>query len=420
MKTVQQVADSLKVTPAVEVVKALLEKESARGFLVNSAVRDSFIGLAPNVYHFVVSDTDPVEFTRKLAKISPGFATERQSETGTGGRYHGELGELHFIHSNRLNVPEYLDRNADFTVNSLAFDFAAQRIHAFHGAMEDIQSRLVRLVSNLNAISHAPDILLRAVSLALLTPTFTLTPQTHADIKSNCGILVRANSYGVGYELLKILNAKEYLKGIRMLNDLTLLPVLFKNFLPGALPDGMEEEEDVEGMVDPLELFEKIAGTIDALVPSHEFLRKNEILLRQSLLFTHRLREQISRTEAGQIKPFLISRGEQLESELNRLVVPMVNGFRVRMISVGYLAGIAPLIDRQAGADALEEAVERTLATFGAWKGLLSSVLICADWAATRGQESVAQADMAQVSDILQRMMNRHAGGRAVSPALNG
>src|SRR5205085_2559533 len=198
------VAGSRMTAPAVAAVRALLEQESARGFLVNSAVRDSFIGITPNLYHFVITDTDPLAFAHKLTKTTPGFVTERLSEPGTGGRYHGELGELHFIYSDSLNVPEYLERNSDFTVNSLAFDFAGQRIHALHGAMADLEHRLVRLVSNIDAIYQAPNILIKAVSLALLAPAFTLTPQTHAEIKARSDMLARAHHYALGYELMKI------------------------------------------------------------------------------------------------------------------------------------------------------------------------------------------------------------------------
>jgi hypothetical protein len=411
MQSAEQVLESLSGLRAVKLVRELLAKQSASGYLVGGALRDLFLGAKPRTYSFVTDN--PLELARSLTGLVGGSARERELGLGPVARYYGELGEIFFLRADGLGPAEFLERNSGFTIDALAFDLESCRIFESHGAGVDMRNRVIRLAPAAASTAPAPPALLRAVTLSLTLHDFTLESQTRDAIKAHRHLIAQAAPSAVEYELSKILNDGDYLRGLNLLDELGLLRGMLRQFLPCALsqdrPGGQGEPDAY-----PLDFLNRLGRAMNELLSdAPEFLRKHIYLLRVAALLTPRIREELTRKTPPEVKPFLIWRGEQIERELYGLTTQAVNVFRVRMIGVGYLAGVAPLLNRRAEVGELEGAVEQTIETFGAWKGLLSSVLICADWAASHSGDGAREGDLRAAREVLlakAKLLTRAAG----------
>ncbi len=412
--SLHQVLDNLNSNHTIKVVRELSAKQSVSVHLVGEALSNLLLGTNPRPYHFVVAG-DATNFATSLAEQALGHLTEKVAGEITISRYFGELGELYFIPSGGLNIGEYMERKSSFTIDSLAFDLLSDEFLAFHNALADIQAGLIRLVSPISSSRHGPDNLLRAVSLALSHPALTIERQTFLDIKANNSRLAKADPAYVGHELSRILGSQEYCRGIELLNELGLLTEIFNSFLPGVGSNG-EECGEVERLSYPVEVFMMVSKTVDDLIPpTDDFLKRNAYLLREVTLLSQQSKHCFLHMSPAEIKPFLRLKGEQIERQLGRLVGSVAHVFRVRMVTVGYLNGIVALTRQSSGVKELQRVLEQTIGDFGAFKGLLSSVLICADWITSRGGGVADLGDMQAAREILGGMTDRLARRRAAA-----
>jgi poly(A) polymerase-like protein len=403
MRTEHQVIDLLNSSPAVKAVRELAMSESVDVYLYGGALRDYFLGLTPTDLDFLVPG-DPAEFAHKIGALAQGEVRTFPSHIGNIGYYNGELGKLDFIPNGGLTIEEYLCQRLDFTINSLVFDIKEGKLLFFHNSKADLQNRLIRAIGPTAAMSNPANIPLRAVRLALLAPDFKIDSQTYSDIKCNRAYVKKARPSRIGYELSNILDSSEYLRGIQLLDDLGLLQEILTTFLPFAEADLQQKSDSIES---PLGAIVRMYRTIDELTaPFETFLSssvpKYALLLRLVVLLLPRIRQTFLEIRLTERNPFLVTKGAQIENALFDLGVIPGRAFRVRMIAIGYLLGIASLFDQTAG---LEEAAELCIRTFGPWKGFLASTLICADWLCSNNGDSPNPSDVRKARQTLEGRM---------------
>lgn len=383
MLSEQQVIEKLNSSPAVKTVRELAAKESVRAYLTGGALRDLFLSVSPGDWDFVI-DSDPGEFARKVVNVALGKSKFYQTPFGNYGFYEGALGKLDFIQFVETSVDEYMNNHWDFTINSLVYDLGENKLFDRHGALADLRDRVIRSIGPLKLASNKYPLPLRAVRLSLLAPEFTIDQQTYDDIKANRDVVSQAPPYRIGNELLKILESREYLKGLRLSEELGLLEEVFKTFLSSVIDD--DAGPPASRVAPQTGIDNNFYLALDELTaPFNKLSSSNARVLRFVVFLTAEIRRKLLRMPPGQRKSFLITKGEQLEKRLIELDLLPSEAFRIRMVTVGYLLGVISLFED--GAE-LEEAVEQSVETFGTWKGFFAAILTCADWVAhgTNGQ----------------------------------
>jgi hypothetical protein len=388
MRSEQQVLESVNGTAAVNAVRRVAAEASARVYLTGGAIRDLFLGLTPADFDFVIS-VDPVQFAEKVAAVVAGQVSSRKLPTGNLGRYRGALGTLEFTESSDLSILDCLDRHYCFTVNSVAVDLERNQVLHFHTSLEDIRDRRIRAINPSGLAKFGPYIHLRAVRLAVSTPFFTFDQDTFLSLKNDIAVAAKARPEGVFRELSAILESPEYLRGIQLLHDLGFFGEIFKS-LPFASPDVSPETIRLCTAIDDMAAQARLS--ISNAVPDAM------LLLRTAALLGPAFRDTLRSVAPEQRQSWLIATGEQMESALCRLGMSATRAFRVRMMTIAYVTGIASVMERGAR---LEEAVEASVNGFGAGKGLLGAALICADWLASERKASASAEALKHATEVL-------------------
>jgi hypothetical protein len=373
----QQVISRLDTIPAVNFVRDLAERESVEVYLVGEPLRDLFLGKTPSMYFFAVTG-NPSDLARKLAELVPGEVMEFNFEADQGSIFRGDCGHLKFQSLNRMRPDQFMEREVEFTVNSLVLDLRRQQIIDSHSAVADIREKVINLIAPLPKMKHGPGVLLRAVRHAQLDATFTLSPQTHSDIKNHRKLLQGADPTLVGRELSHLLISEEYVKGIGLLYELGLADEVFKTFLPCALASDGRGPESVGFSAGKVISMCRIVGHLAHGLDT--FLLKQTNLLRHVALITPLVRQHLMPLNFEEKRRFLFEWGSQVERQLVALAYPPLFAFRARVVAVGYLANAVPPLGRNAGTAQLEDSVRRVLTDFGKRKGLLCAIFICADF----------------------------------------
>ncbi len=384
MRSEEQVIEILNSIAVVNTVRELATEEAVQVYLAGDAIRDLFLGLTPTEFDLVVS-SNPTKFAHKIAAIKPGHI--RNDESDNLACYTGELGTLNIVPLKGRSIQQCVDLYYRFTVNCVVFDLEHSKVIYFHNAEADIENEVVRIISSAYPTSYPPYLPLRAVQLALLTPTFALDHQTFLSVRSNSALVARAKPSSVFRELSTILRSKEYIRGVKLLDDVGLLREIFKNLLPFAASE--EQGSIYANELSALNSTINICAAMDEMIGPFqasllELISDYALLLRTAALLIPKMKQSMLNMAHADRKQFLITRGEQIEKALCNAMLPS-RAFRIRIIVIGYLLGIASLHDRNV---TIEEVSEQSVKTFGSWKGLLTTILICADWLASEGRRN--------------------------------
>jgi hypothetical protein len=386
--------------PAIKAMRRLAAKESIRIHLFGGALRDLYLGLSPDDLDFVIAG-DPGEFVRKVAELAPGRTWTFESPLSKCGYYRGELGNLDFVHFRELTIQEFIERHFDFTVNSMVYDLAENVILDVYRSKEDLDNQIIRSITSVQDLPNGANVPLRGVRLALLTPEFRIDRDTFSDIKLNTGVVARAKPARVGYELSKILESQDCVKGVRLLQDTGLLREVFRCFLPCAGLDdeavtGAGDQSSIDSLTRRFERFDEL------ITPFRQVYARDLLVLRLALLLTPLIRERALGMPPDERKQFLMEKGGQLERDIYALCILPSRAFRVRMLTIAYLLGMSSLFD---GTAKLDEVVERSVERFGAWKGFYASSLITADWLASEGNGTAGQGRLEASRRMLRSKM---------------
>jgi tRNA nucleotidyltransferase/poly(A) polymerase len=404
MQSLKQVLESLTTSPSTKAVFEVMQSAPVEAWLVGESLRELLLATETRIYRFVIK-TDPEAFAAHLNAVMPSTVHSFAAEGRNVSIYEGETGTFEFSCLSETSLKEHLNRLSEFTIDSLALDLKSRQLLDFCGGEADLRDRLVRLNASHQLQAESGEVMFKAVRLTLECPGFTLVAPTAILIKSSQDLLSKVGDPArLGYELWRILRASDYLRGIMLLNELGLLHALFTYFLPCALAPVDDRDETVE-MSRYTGRLGQVCAEMDELTPdANDFLTKNTHLLRYAALLAPRIRdEMLLETTPEDRHAFIVERGEQVERQMSALVTQVSSAFRVRMILNGYLVGISRIPLESSDLNDLIETVEYVIDTFGNWKGLLSSLLICADWLSA-GEASEQRAQWrTPIKELLER-----------------
>lgn len=401
MRSHQEVLDIVNALPAIATVRNAAVSVPMPIYVTGSGLRDLFLGRPAREFDFIVGD-DADRLAHEVAAIEPGGMLDVDLESGAARYRTRTLGNLQFLPSRGLSAEQYLTQFGDFTVNAAVFDLQAGAIMDCHGALADLEEQRVRSVSPDGLIGKPAHFPLRAIRLALLTPAFALDDETRAAVERQAPLVERAEPADVGLELLEILCCPEYSRGLTLLGELGLLHAALRNAFLFAVPAETRDDDERE-MVDVDEVIRLFTLHDSLSQPYADRMFRHIPVMRQVLLLTAALRKRGLNVGGDEGQQFLKTHGNRIERRFGDLSAhysaPGIFAFRVRMVTVGYWLGLAAL----AHGASLDEALALPVHLLGTYKGLLSTMLIGADWLA--GHRDEAGERVERVRESLQRLV---------------
>jgi poly(A) polymerase len=230
------------LSPSASKVCAALREAGFSAYVVGGAVRDLLLGITPKDFD-VATDARPEQirplFRRaliigrrfRLVHVMLGgdtveVSTFRGADTGTSEKdEHGRV-----LRDNVFGTQEEDARRRDFTVNALYYDPASEEIVDFHGGMDDLKKRMLRVIGDPETrYREDPVRMLRGVRLAAKLG-LTLEAQTREPIRSLAPLMERVPPARLFDEMLKLLLSGHASACLRQLRDVGLhqglLPLL--------------------------------------------------------------------------------------------------------------------------------------------------------------------------------------------------
>lgn len=217
---------------AVKIVKTL-RKEGFKAYLVGGAVRDILLGKRPKDYD-IATNARPDDVMRLFPRTVPvgeafgvvlvcidhrsyEVATFRKDVGASDGRHPDDV----------VFTDEREDAiRRDFTINGLFLDPVDGTVHDYVGGKEDIERGIVRAIGQPEKrFSEDRLRMLRAVRFAV-TLGFEIDPETVRAVKAHAAELSGLSWERITGELRRIITHDRRVRGMTMLRDFGLLPVI--------------------------------------------------------------------------------------------------------------------------------------------------------------------------------------------------
>ncbi len=222
----KRVEREISKDPVLSRLSVLAKEEDAPVYLVGGYLRDLLLGIPSKDYDLTL----PKEFSPLIPAIERilgihFFKVGKEAEdTATYRSTQKEMSlDLTFLQGQTID--EDLQRR-DFTINAMAISLRDGRFHSVQGALEDIEGKLIRLVSKAS-IDHDPLRMLRAVRYLCTLIGFTMDGKLKEEISFKKGLMNRIPGERVKMELDHILLSPRPALGIQVLHELNLLLTLF-------------------------------------------------------------------------------------------------------------------------------------------------------------------------------------------------
>lgn len=276
-------------------------------------------------------------------------------------------------------------RRRDFTINAIAFSLQDETFHWVEGALEDIEKRVIRTVSN-RSIDQDPLRMIRAIRYLCTLDGFVMDMGLKQEISSKKEKIERLPGERIKMELDHILFSSGPEVGMKTLYELGLLFALFPE-LKGLKNLGQNEHHHLNVLLHTLLMIEKISWAFEWFA-----LNEKEILLTQedslSLYYAalfHDLGKQdtYSKDEKGRVhfyhhESFSCQRAERMMERLrfsnsmkNKILHLIQNHMRIlNLLQEAKETALKRLVNQMA--DEIPLLVLLTLADKEASRGILS------------------------------------------------
>ncbi len=219
---------------ALHIVRILLDR-GHQAYLVGGCVRDRLLGIAPKDYdvstdatpdlllsYFPHAESVGAHFGVVLVPAAPGIAVEvatfRSESTYEDGR---RPDQVHFETDPALDA-----KRRDFTINGLMQDPESMQVLDFIDGQSDLKAKLIRAIGDPH-VRFAEDHLrmLRAIRFAARLG-FTIEPATLDAIRELAPAITRISAERIRDELVRILTEGGARRGLELLHQSGLLPIL--------------------------------------------------------------------------------------------------------------------------------------------------------------------------------------------------
>jgi len=230
-----------RINPALISMNAIkvthtLQQAGYKAYIVGGAVRDLVLGIAPKDFDVATNATP--EQVQKLFRRSrligrrfqivhvTFFGKDRPEiiEVSTFRAVVESVGE-HVAESGRILRDNVWGTHAedaarrDFTINAMYYDPSTETVLDYHGGMEDIRSKTIRMIgSPAKRYREDPIRMLRAIRFAAKTG-FQIEPETRKPINDLSQLIHDVPSARLFDEILKLLMSGHAWSGIEALRD---------------------------------------------------------------------------------------------------------------------------------------------------------------------------------------------------------
>ena len=235
-------------------------------YLVGGSVRDAILDGPSHDHDFAVPG-DAKAFTEKVATQ----LGARMIAIGKNDKivYRVVSGSATFDFSpmDGHTIEEDLKKR-DFTINGLAYDLREQRLIDPVGALGDIASKTIRLISE-NALLTDPLRMLRAFRFAALLD-FRIVQQTLTAIKAQGVLIGKTAGERISAEMFKIMEAERSFPYIDQMSQAGLLVKIIPELerCHGCLQNERHEDDVFEHTMGTYEALEEILSNCEQLWPA--------------------------------------------------------------------------------------------------------------------------------------------------------
>jgi poly(A) polymerase len=235
--------DPKLVSPNAVRVTQTLQEAGFQAFVVGGAVRDLLLGVKPKDFD-VATDATPEQVKRLFRRafiigrrfqiVHVMFGQELLEVTtfrGNSGSNNAPKDEHGRVLRDNNFGPQHEDAaRRDFTINAMYYDPATQSVLDYHGGIEDIRAKVLRIIGQPEArYREDPVRMLRVVRFAAKLQ-FTIEPDTRAPIPVMAPLIDNVPAARVFDEMLKLLMSGHALACLKELRDAGLhhglLPLL--------------------------------------------------------------------------------------------------------------------------------------------------------------------------------------------------
>jgi poly(A) polymerase len=210
--------DPKLVSPNAVRVTQTLQEAGFQAFVVGGAVRDLLLGVKPKDFD-VATDATPEQVKRLFRRafiigrrfqiVHVMFGQELLEVTtfrGNSGSNNAPKDEHGRVLRDNNFGPQHEDAaRRDFTINAMYYDPATQSVLDYHGGIEDIRAKVLRIIGQPEArYREDPVRMLRVVRFAAKLQ-FTIEPDTRAPIPVMAPLIDNVPAARVFDEMLKLL-----------------------------------------------------------------------------------------------------------------------------------------------------------------------------------------------------------------------
>jgi len=234
----------------------LAKKEKVPFFLVGGYLRDLWLSRQRNDYDFAL----PREASFFITVIERAFQIRffrvgKEEETTTFRMVRDDMSmDIAFFQGQ--NIEEDLLRR-DFTINTLAYSLEDGTWHWAKGALDDIENRRIRTVTD-RSIERDPLRMLRAIRYPCTLDDFSMDENLKEEISSKRDLISRIPGERIRMELDRILLSPRQNNGMRSLYETGLLITLLPE-LRGLQDLAQDEHHHLNALSHTLLAIEKIS-----------------------------------------------------------------------------------------------------------------------------------------------------------------
>ncbi|MGA2515062.1 MAG: HD domain-containing protein [Thermodesulfobacteriota bacterium] len=256
-----QVKKEILNDPILSELSRLAKERNTAFFLVGGYLRDLLLGARTKDYDFSLpKDASPFIETIeealhlhffKVGKEEMGTITYRIIKEGMSI-------DLTFLQGETIEKDL---RRRDFTVNSVAFSLQDATFHWVEGALEDIEKKLIRTVSN-RSIDLDPLRMLRAIRYLCTLEGFAMDKELKEEIFFKREKILSLPAERIRMELDQILLSPQPAVGMKFLHESNLFFSLFPE-LKGLASLGQNEHHHLDALSHTLLIVEKISWAFE-------------------------------------------------------------------------------------------------------------------------------------------------------------
>lgn len=240
----------------------LAKREEAPFFLVGGYLRDLVLRKKRKDYDFALS-REAISFVHTIEEALQlhFFRIGKEEETTTFRIIKNEMTMDITLFQGRI-LEEDL-RRRDFTINSLAYSLRDGTWHWAEGALEDIEQRRIRVVSD-RSFDLDPLRMLRAIRYVCTLDDFSMDRKLWEEITSKVDLILRIPGERIKMELDQVLSSPRRHAGLKILYETGLLITLFPE-LKGLDYLGQDEHHHLDALSHTLLALDKISWVMERM-----------------------------------------------------------------------------------------------------------------------------------------------------------